>query len=206
MALFSSFDNPQRSSDLRKVAATLSFTYEEEEDFSTLPLLEEFKLFQKGFKHQLRNCLTITDDMFEFEVKIFDYAYNIRAGKAVKTVEQTVFFVKSKQLALPHFWLKPETFFDKIAQFLHLQQDIDFSEHSAFSEQYVLGGADEEVVRHIFNESIRHYFTINKNWSLEGMGFFLVFYQAKKLLSPKDIAYFYETGKKIHDYMKAEAL
>ena len=87
------------------------------------------------------------------DINVFDYRFTISTGKTSVTKEQTVFFMNSKELGLPDFYMKPEHFLHKIAAFLGFE-DIDFEEFPGFSDQYHLKGEDEHYIRAVMGEDV----------------------------------------------------
>jgi len=186
-----------RAEAMEKVARQLGMTYTAKDEYGYKSLLADFKLFQKGTSKKIINLLHKKEEGFELEIFIFDYHYVISSGKSSVKYKQTVFFIKSKKLGLPQFSLQPEHFFHRIGTYLGMQ-DIDFESHPEFSDQYLLKGEDEDLIREKLDENFRSFFTIEKNWTLEGIGYFMVFYANKKLLPPEEITDFYAKGKEIY--------
>jgi len=60
-------------------------------------------------------------------------------------------------LRLPTFSLRPESFFHKIGAAIGMQ-DIDFEEHADFSDNFVLTGDDEQLVRQFFDNGLLNEF------------------------------------------------
>jgi hypothetical protein len=140
----------------------------------------------------------------EEKINVFDYRYTVSTGKSSHTFHQSVFFIQSKQLAMPQMLLKPENFFHKIGAWLGMQ-DIDFEEHPEFSDRYLLQGEDEERIRRTMsNETVMRFFTVEKNWSLESIGFYLVLYQERKLIDPGHFKTLYGKGMKLYEQLKTE--
>jgi len=77
---------------------------------------------------------------------VFDYRYVTGGGDDRRVRKQTVMSVESTSLVHPVFYLRPEGFWSKVGAAFG-GQDIDFVEHPAFSEKYVLKGESEEEVR-----------------------------------------------------------
>jgi hypothetical protein len=107
-------------------------------------------------------------------------------------------------LALPEMLLKPENFFHKIGAWLGLQQDIDFEEHPEFSDRFLLQGEDEHRIRNIMQDRVRKFFVIEKDWCMESVGFFLIFYKERSLASPDYIKALYKKGMTLYNYFKEE--
>ena len=136
-------------------------------------------LHNKGYEHP--------------DFRVFDYSYVIGAGNNTRRINQTVFFVHSKELNLPQLLMKPEHFFHRIGEWLGMQ-DIDFEEYPKFSRQYLLQGEDEEWIRASMPDELLRFFTIEKKWTLEGLNYYLIFYRRNRLLPPKQVRQFYHRG------------
>ncbi len=189
--------NGGRASAMQDVATSLGMSYRAKDEYGTRKLLGDFELFKRGGRKKVTNLMKKTEEDLELNTNIFDYQYTVSTGKSAVTLRQTVFFVQSKQLALPQFLLKPEHFFHRIGTYLGMQ-DIDFVDHPEFSRQYLLQGEDEDFIRRKLDADFRSYFTVEKNWTLEGLNYFLIFYRNKKRLAPEEIPEFYRKGKEIY--------
>lgn len=188
----------QRTQQLEQVAFNLNMQFEPKDEWGLYELLRDFKLFEiSGGKKGISNVMHHNDGMLEMETSIFDYQYTISTGKSAVTYKQTVFFMQSKKLGLPHFWMKPETIFHRLGEWLHFSKDIDFETFPKFSEQYWLKSTDEHYLRASMNDKVLRFFTIEKNWSLEGCNYYLIFYRHNVLLPPAIIKDFYQRGMKI---------
>ena len=189
---------------MQKIASQMKMSFVPVDEYGTKTLLRDFKLFQQGGGKRITNLLHRKEAESDLEVSIFDYRYVINTGKSSVPFHQTVFFVNSKSLDLPQFLLKPENFFHRIGTYLGMQ-DIDFSSHPEFSHQYLLQGEHEDLIRERLDSDFRHFFTVEKNWSLEGLNYFLIFYQQNKLLPPEEISTFYQKGKTIYELLQSKS-
>lgn len=187
----------QRTQALEQVAFDLNMHFQPQDEWGALELLRDFKLFRPGGHKRITNMMRKKDGMLDMEASIFDYQYTISTGKSSHTYKQTVFFMQSKKLGLPEFWMKPENIFHKLGEWLHLSKDIDFEAFPQFSDQYFLKGPDEDYIRASMNDQILKFFTVEKDWSLEGCNYYLIFYRSNKLLPPDIIKDFYKKGMKI---------
>ncbi len=204
MSFFSSKSRQERTEQLRATAFELEMDFEEKDEFGMIALLRDFKLFRIGGRKTISNILTKTSSLMEEKINVFDYRYTISTGKSSHTYHQSVFFIQSKQLAMPQMLLKPEHFFHKIGAWLGMQ-DIDFEEHPEFSDRYLLQGEDEDRIRRTMsNEAVMRFFTVEKNWHLESIGFFLILYQDKKLIMPSHIKTLYGKGMILYEQLKTE--
>ncbi len=186
-----------RGEAMEQMARQLGMNYTTKDEYGYKSLLGDFKLFRKGTGRKILNFLQKKEEELDLETFIFDYHYVISTGNSSVRYKQTVFFVKSSKLALPQFSLQPEHFFHRIGTYLGMQ-DIDFESHPEFSDQYLLKGEDEDLIREKLNENFRSFFTIEKNWYLEGLGYFMIFYAHNKLLPPEEIMDFYAKGQEIY--------
>ena len=181
----------------------MEMQYSAEDEWGLLNLLKDFQLFRRGHSRKITNLLYRQIGMLETEIHVFDYRYVISSNNSRRVFKQTVFFVHSKKLGLPQFLLKPENFFHKIGQLLGMQ-DIDFEQYPKFSDQYLLRGADEDYIRASFPDEALQFFTIEKNWSLEGLNYYLIFYQKNRLLLPSQIVDFYRKGMHLHEILASD--
>jgi hypothetical protein len=205
--MFKAAFNDGRTEQLRLTAQELGMKFSEEDDYGMIGLLRDFHLMDTGGKKEITNLMTYTSPLMEDRFHIFDYKYTISTGKSAHTYRQSVFFINSKQLAMPEMLMKPEHFFHRLGTWLGLEQDIDFEEHPDFSHNYLLQGEDEARVRRTMNQDeVIRFFTVEKDWSLESVGFFLIFYQHDRLIQPHEIKYLHERGMMLFKNFKAEPL
>ncbi len=195
-----------RTEQMQQIAFELGMSCQAKDDWGLLKLLKDFHLFRRGGRKRIEHVLYRRDDMLETEVNIFDYAYTISSGKSSKTYRQTVFFVQSKKLGLPQFLMKPEHFFHKVGEWLGMVKDIDFEAFPQFSDQYWLRSEDEEYMRATVHEPFLKFFTIEKNWHLEGVNYYLILYRDNQLLTPPQIRDFYKKGMKVCEMLHADQL
>ncbi len=204
MPFFLKKNYKNRGDALRQMAHKFDMSYTYQDDSGLINLLLDFELFRRGRRKKIFHLMTWKDKWMESDFYIFDYYYRIQQGKSSKKVRQTVFFMRSKNLALPHFLMKPETFFHKIGGVLGFK-DINFEEYPDFSKQYWLKGEDEDYIRANFNDKVLKFFTVEKNWSLEGVNYFMIFYRKNKILSPNEIHDFLSKGMKLFEYFKVSS-
>lgn len=190
------FPDDHRAENIKGIAKELSMTYSATDEFGLFRLLKDFKLFRKGHGKRITNILKEKSEFHETNISIFDYEYTQGHGKHAKTYQQTVFFIQSKSLDLPKFYLQPEWFFHRIANYFGIN-DIDFEEHPEFSDQYLLKSKEESRMRQKMTDEVIHFFTIEKDWYLEGVNYYLIVYMDTVLVPSKNISFLYEKGKEI---------
>lgn len=203
MSVFKDWEG--RKKQMEQIAFELQMQFSEKDDWGLRRRLSDFHLFKKGHSKEIFNVISKKETFLEEQFFIFDYKYTIQAGNTPVKHYQTVFHIQSKKLGLPEFLLKPESFFHKIGAFLGMQ-DIDFEEHPEFSQKNLLQGEDEDLVRNMMtvNPLLFRFFTVERDWSLEGVGYFMVFYSQQKLLHPGIVKNFLKKGMEVYDILKSK--
>jgi len=192
-----------RAEQLDQIAFDLDMKFSPRDDWGLINYLEDFKLFRRGFSKRISNIIHGQEEMLNLDIYIFDYRYTISTGNSARVVRQTVFFIQSRKLGLPSFFMRPEHIFHRIGEYLGMQ-DIDFEEHPSFSRNYLLRGDDEEYIRASVNEPFLRFFSIEKNWYLEGVNYYLIFYRRGKRLKPDQIKSFFNKGLEIYKLLAAQ--
>lgn len=195
--------NPSREGQLRAVAHRLGMYFIEQEEYSVTREVSDFELFQKGRNRLALNIMQKQDEWNENNIKIFDYEFETGYNKSRRIVAQTVFLMRSKNLGLPQFVMKPETIFDKITTYFG-KQDIDFERFPKFSGNYLLQGEDEEYIRFKMNEEILHFFSQERGWHMEGVNYYLILYKENHRLRASSVAQLYERGMGLFNLLKDE--
>lgn len=180
----------------------LKMAYSGQDEFGLIGFLKDFKLFKRGRRGKITHLLSDRRDL-ESQKFIFDYEYIRSRNNHRKQYRQTVLFLNSKHLGLPQFSMAPEQLWHKLAGWLRLKSDIDFNSHNEFSDNYFLEGEDEEIIRYIFSEELLHFFSLNKNWHLEGLNYYLILYSHNERFHPDIIPGFYNMGIKLHELFKS---
>jgi len=193
----------KRHDQLSKLSSKLDMKFHDKDEFGLIKRLAEFHLFRSSGSKKITNLLLKEDLWRSSKVAIFDLKIS-DDNNSGEEINQTVFFVESKELSLPHFFMRPEAFFDRVGKYLRLASEIEFEEHPEFCKNYWVKGDDEYLVKKMVTDDFAHFFTIEKNWRLEGMNFFMIFYQNKKLLKPTGIEKFYRKGTLLFEELKDE--
>ncbi|MDH3243012.1 MAG: hypothetical protein OEM26_00225 [Saprospiraceae bacterium] len=197
------FFRSRRAEAMHGLAPSLRMKYRRRDQFGLLNLLKDFHLFRRGHSRKIKHILWRDEVATDLKVRVFDYQYTVGGGQNSRTISQTVFFIYSKDLGLPQFFLQPEKFFHRLGAWLG-KEDIDFVEYPKFSDTYHLKGEDEELIRHTFSDDVLHYFTKEANWHVEGLNYFLIVYRAGKKLKVPVIKQFYQKGLEIFEILKNE--
>lgn len=188
----------RRSEQLAEIAYRIGVDFSPEDDWGLINLLEDFKLFKRGYRKKIANILRSQDELLESDLRIFDYQYTIPAGNSSKRYRQTVFFADSRKLGLPEFRMKPELFIHKIGALLGFK-DINFKAFPEFSRQYYLKSSDEQYIRATMNDGILRFFSLEKGWRIEGINYYLIFYRKNELFPPEKIKEFYDKGMQVFE-------
>lgn len=189
-----------RSESLKGQARKLGMEYFEEDEFGLRKLLSDFSLFNRGRRRRIHHI------MFREEVMrktyLFDYTYVIGKNNSRKYKRQTVMFINARELGLPEFSMKPENLWDRLTEWLKINKDIDFESHPEFSEKYFLQAEDEDLMRYLFNQEVLDFFTVQKNWYLEGLNYYLIIYSLNERFHPKILPSFLEMGDHLFELLK----
>lgn len=177
-----------RTGELKKMTRHLGLNFKltDEGDF-----FEGFKLYRGG---EVRNVLE--GRMADNEVKIFGYTYTTGSGDSSNTVSTTVMLLENSHLDLPHFFCRPETFWEK--KLFHADEDLEFGEEPEFSKLYYLTGEDEARIRELFNHELIQFFVRrsgDEDLTVEGKGRQLALYQKGLRVKPDEARALMEEGR-----------
>lgn len=186
----------QRSASYQVLANQLNLKYEPQNEFGLIKQLSDFGLFKIGSSQKILNVLI--EKTFDSENYLFDYQYVVSTGKSAVRFEQTVFFINSKQLSLPQFVQKPETFFTKLMAYLGFD-DIDFVKFPEYSDKFHLKGEYEEVIRFYFSEELLQLLSDQKSINMEAMNYYLILYHQNKLIHTSDLKAFRNLGMMLYN-------
>jgi hypothetical protein len=183
------------------MANDLNIPFYRKGDDSLYNHLEHFHLFSMSSKLKITNMLHQEDK--ETELAFFDFTFEIGGGISrisrdhgisyASRYQQSVVYFCSPKLDLPQFVLQPEK---KFHQFGDLQ-DIDFSSHTKFSDDYLLQGNPEESVRNLFNDQLLDFFESKPELCVEGGANQMLFYRLNERISPNELSQFLEEGMQV---------
>jgi hypothetical protein len=185
-----------RAHTMKRLAAELNLQFQPTDEWGLRRQLSDFRLFRRGMSRRITNHLRSRDAMLETDFHLFDYRFKVSTGKSSKTYNQTVFFVDSRRLALPDFTMKPENILHYIGDLLGFK-DIDFEEYPKFSRNYYLKGDDEDYIRASLPHSFLRFFSQEKNWYMEAINYYLIFYRTDHQIPGAELRDFYRKGVKV---------
>lgn len=191
-----------RTSEMARIAANSGCPFIQKDDTGIIQQLSEFKLFKIGGNQKITNL--IVEDSLEMRNILFDFKYVISTGKSHAEFNQTVFFVDSKKLSLPHFIQKPETFFTKLLSYLGFD-DIDFENFTEYSERFHLKGEYEQVIRYYFSKEVLSLLSRQNSFSMEAMNYYFIMYQKNKLCPIKEMVPFKNMGLMLYNLFKIQS-
>ena len=192
-----------RERTLRNLAITRGYQYTAGDEQGLTNKLRDFRLTAQGGSRTIAHVLRKQHGLREYDVSLFDYGYLDYATRY--RTQQTVLFLESQRLGLPVLRLQPETILHKLGELFGLH-DIDFVRFPKFSSQYRLTGEDEDFIRHHFTDEVLNYFTLNKGWSLEGIGYYLILYKKGVLLPPDQLDALYDKGQQVFQLLSSTAV
>lgn len=193
-----------RPEALQRMAAEWGMTYQPKDEWGLQRQLADFRLFRRGGSRRITNLLQSRDEMLETSFHLFDYRFTVSTGKSSKVFNQSVFFVESKRLGLPQFTMKPENFLHVIGDMLGFK-DIDFEAYPKFSKNYYLKGEHEELIRSTLPHRFLRFFSQEREWHLEAVNYYLVFYRIDHLARPRELKTFFDKGKEIYKMLRDQA-
>ncbi len=203
MGFFDFLKKSTRTKDLSLLAPKIGYYFDAKDPLGVRPLLGDFRLFKSGNHKIVKNLFWKDIPSEDLKLRLFDYHYTVHTGNSAVTYRQTVFFVNSKELGLPHFILKPENLLHTAGAFLGLD-DIDFDHYPDFSKAYYLKGKDEYLIRQLFTDEVLEYFSKRNGWWIEGLNYFLIIYENNKRVKPELIPGFEKRSMSIFDLFKGK--
>lgn len=186
----------QRSAYFQVLASQLNLKYEQQYDQGLIKQLSDFGLFKYGGSQKITNVLL--EKAYDSENFLFDYQYVVSTGKSSVRFDQTVFFVNSKQLSLPQFVQKPESFFTNLMAYLGFD-DIDFVKFPEYSDKFHLKGEYEEVIRYYFSEELLQLLSNQNSFNMEAMNYYFILYHQNKLINTTDLKAFRNLGMMLYN-------
>lgn len=201
MAFFTFYQ--KRRQQLAETSKNLGFNFSINNEYGLIGMMKDFDLFKKGYSKRINNIIsnTIIEEFEKTDIRIFDFKYTVGGGNSTRRIAQTVFYVHSKSLRLPQFYIGPERFYHRIGKWLGMQ-DIDFNTFPKFSNQFLVQGPEEDLIRKALNKPLLQMLVQEKNYNLEGINYLLVFYKYNTRIAPEQIASFYQKGNKILELLK----
>lgn len=183
-----------RDIQFEKIAKEFGLSYSYKDEFGLVNLLKDFDLFRKFSSKRITNILEEKTEAYKSNFRVFDFEYRLPSLEEEEIYTQTVFFVQSKKLALPHFYMEPRRFFKQIGRDLG-KEDSVVKTFPPFS----IKSWSKEQTKNAIPDKLRHYFTTEKDWRIEGVNYFMIIYKKHKTLPTTDLMEFLQKGKEMVD-------
>ncbi len=147
-------DNDRREA-MEKVARDRMFTFTEKT--TQTGRLQDFYLQSRGRRHTIRNQMQGQVD--GVALTLFDYRFTVGSGKSSKKLNQTVFEFETPNLDLVGFTIRPNQFFDGLAERFG-KKSIEMHDET-FNKRFNVyprenGEANEEAIRALITADVRH--------------------------------------------------
>jgi hypothetical protein len=184
----------RRTSSMFEWSERRGFNFQGDISVATSSARRNFELFSRGVGTQ-RILNGIKGEYEGFPLFLFDFRYTTGSGRSRATHRRTVVLLTLKR-SLPSFTLRPEHVFHKIGA-LFGYQDIDFVNAVRFSSRYLLQGADEPAVRHLFRPQVLDFFSERLGFNVEGEGKEILVFRDLKRAAVRDLDALLEDATRI---------
>lgn len=181
---FEELAEPQRSSEIRRLAGKHDFTYQksegiERQDFELL----DFSLFgKKRWVKLFKRLLIGKETTPECYTRIYDYISN----NELETQKTTVVELDCEQLNTPKFKISPKGSFKRMKE-AFVSNDLPYPSLSEFHSKYEIQCDMPEELEFILPKSFLQLLSKQKGLTVEAEGQLLLLYKRKKLFKPHQI-------------------
>ncbi len=183
-----------RDIQFEKIAKETGLSYSYKDEFGVINLLKDFSLFRNFSPNKITNILEDKTELYESSFRVFDFEYRLLNLDHEEVFNQTVFFVNSKKLALPHFYMEPGRLFQEVGN-KTTSSGIDFERFPLFSIDYWSKNKWKDNV----SDALFYYFNIGNDWTIEGVNYFMIIYKKEKIIPTTDLMEFFQKGKELVD-------
>lgn len=189
----------QRAVDMRSLAVDLGYAFLPVDEFKDIGLLSQFPFYrQTSSNREVHHILEKKDEMLASRLTVFDLTWVVSSGKSSTRYYQTMLCLYAKDLFVPEFRMRPEGLLDRIGTWLGMQ-DIDIEAYPEFSANNLLRGEDPQLVRELVAKpGFTHLFRLNREWNVEGLGYFLVLYKERDILTAPEIREMLHKADELH--------
>jgi len=185
-----------RDIQFEKIAKETKLSYSYKDEFGLVHLLKDFSLFRAFSPNSITNILEDKTKLYESNFHVFDYQYRLWNGEMDEIFTQTVFFAQSKQLSLPHFYMEPGRVF-KLIEKSSEGEAFNLNEFPPFSNEFWLKGKERGDTRKAMSDDLLDYFAVEKDWTIEGVNYFMILYKKEKVIPTTDLMELFQKGKAI---------
>jgi hypothetical protein len=197
------WSDKKRTEGLQMAAEQIGLEFRREGDARLQQTLTDFQLFNQGRKRKLQNL--VVGDTGDLNISIFDYQFTTGSGKHQHTANQTVVLLRSPDLEIPRFTLRPESMFDKIGGVLGLQKDINLEDFPVFSRMYLLKSEQEAAVRQLFHANLVQALEKNKRICIEAAPGQVIIYNARQRRKPEQLKSLFAEALEFFEHLTSRA-
>lgn len=169
------FVEKKRARKVKRKAQELGFRYEAHKRFDEDMERKGFRILRAA-GHGVQNYMEKEIDGVLVSAFGCMYTKNEFLSRKVDFRWQTVVMFKFEESNFPYFELRPESFVDRIMQFLYID-DIDFESNPVFSDNHFLTGIDEKAIRALFDATKVDALAAKRGISIEARDEYLLFYK-----------------------------
>lgn len=178
----------KRVSDLRILAQNNKLQFSSGQSAVSYPFL----VFQRGHSRYAYNIME--GSYQDHPLTAFDYHYAVTTQ--TKNGPRTTHYHFSAALfnvdfLLTSLFIRPENFFDKIGEFIGLD-DIDF-ESAEFSKKFYVKSSDKKFAYDVIHQKMMEYLLVRGKYNIEFSGYRILIYQ-NHLWEPGDFQKVFDFG------------
>ena len=175
------------------------------EQFSSVNLLKDMTLFKTGSGRMLFNIIKEPGEDLEEQIQIFDYRFIIHTGNSAAVFLQTVFQVKSKELDLPHFRIRPKNLMQRWGSRLGMYQKKLLIDDPVFNKYFLIRTKEPERLKQILVPELIEMLKSNRKLWVEGINYFLAIYRIGRRFKPQQIPGFRAKGHEFLHRLKIQS-
>ena len=193
----------RRRKAFQEIADSLHLTYLPDGDEALISSFAQMPLLASDRGNRAFNVLQ--GNFQGVEVTVVDWESTSGSGENSTTRVETVLQLRSSDLQLPNFTLRPQNWIHGIAVGLGLP-DINFDSHPRFSKQSLLNGMNEEQIRRVFTPRVLEFFEEHPTWQAGGNQDRFLFGVSSKKLAPKEIRDYINEGLNLLNRFKSSSM
>ncbi|WP_299210930.1 SulP family inorganic anion transporter [uncultured Dokdonia sp.] len=189
----------RRQIALEELAKDYHLTYDAQKS-TKVHFLETFYTFTTKKIEHITNRLSNSENI----INTFDITFS--EGELItKEIIRTTMLIIKLPNEVPLFTLDKEGLLEKFYS-LAVHKDINFKEHSDFSNRFYLLGDNEIAIRSFFTDELIHFFESNPYYHVESNGKQLLIFNKERIASIKEIKALLDYGKRLRQVICEEVI